>query len=279
MTHSSTTGSMTQPSTAGSLARSLALVLLLLAAQAAHATLDAATERRYSGVYSNACSDHGALTVKFYGDVMMVERGGRSVTANRVRAQTAPASGAAPGADFKGRITGEVRGGDGLSFALHHNADGLFAVIEGGAKSLAPLGAGVQGQRLRHCDPNRNALPGAAAAPVAQSPVDLLRDAQFRAAYTKALGPLARERWLARLDGPAPPLRKVTIGGVEYTLAAACKTHDCGDNNMIVLHSPATEAVYGLVQQRGRKTVFGAPPAAVAREIDGLWAREWRGGR
>lgn len=279
MTHASTTGSTTQPSTVSSLARSMAFIVSLLAVQAAHATLDSATESRYGGVYSNACSDPGALRLKFYGDVMMVERGGRSVTANRVRAQKTPASGAASDADFKGRIVGDVRGGDGLSFALHHNADGLYAVIEGGAKSLAPLGAGVQGQRLRHCDPNRNALPGVAAAPVAQSPVDLLRDAQFRAAYTKALGPLARERWLARLDGPAPPLRKVTIDGVEYTLAAACKTHDCGDNNMIVLHAPATGTVYGLVQQRGRKTVFGAPPAAVAREIDGLWAGEWRGGR
>lgn len=261
-------------------ARALLPVLSLLASCAANAALDTATERRYGGVYSTACGDHDALTVKFYGDVMSVARGGRSVTANRVRAQAAPAPGTDASADFKGRITGEVRGADGLAFALHHNADGLFAVIEGGPKSLAPLGAGVQGQRLRHCDPNRNALPGAAAAtPVAQAPTDLLRDAQFREAYRKALGPLARERWLARLDGPAPQLRKVTVGGVEYTLGAACKPHDCADHNMVVLHSPSTGSVYGLVYQRGRKTLLGEPPAPLARAIDGLWAGEWRGKR
>lgn len=254
-------------------ARALCFVVPLLAAQVAHAALDTATERRYGGVYSNACSDRNALTVKFHGDVMSVERGGRSVTANRVEARMSPAN-ADP--DFKGRITGEVGGGDGLAFALHHNADGLFAVIEGGARSLAPLGAGVQGQRLRHCDPNRNALPGAVAAPVAGSPADLLRDRRFRTAYTKALGPLAREEWLARLDGPAPELRKVIVGGVEYTLGAACKPHDCADNNVVVLHAPASGAVYGLVQQHGRKTLLGAPPAQIAREIDGLWAAEWR---
>lgn len=271
---------MTHLSAARSLARSLFLAGPLLAAAATHAALDTATERRYGGVYSNDCSDRNALTVKFYGDVMSVERGGRSVVAHRVRARTPPANAPATDGNFKGRISGEVRGGDGLAFALHHNADGLFAVIEGGAKSLAPLGAGVQGQRLRHCDPNRNALPGAAAAaPVAQSPTDLLRDARFRSAYTKALGPLARERWLSRLDGPAPPLRQVTVGGVGYKLAAACKPHDCGDNNMAVLWAPSTGTVYGLVQQRGRKTLLGAPSASMAQEIDRLWAAEWRSGR
>lgn len=266
---------MTQ-TTAAWLRRSLILLAALCLVEAAHAKLDSATERRYGGVYSNACADPGALRVKFYEDVMAVERAGKSVVANRVRLQKGARDGAT-GPDFQGVVTGEVRGGDGLAFALHHNADGLFATIEGGAKSLAALGPDVQGQRLRHCDPNRNALPGAAPAVVAQSPAELLRDARFQAAYSKALGTLSRERWLARMDGPAPPLRKATIGDVDYTLAAVCKPHDCSEHNMVVLYAPRQGAVYGLVQQRGRKTVIGAPPRALAQEIEKLWATEWRG--
>lgn len=249
--------------------------LLLAQALPAQAKLDAATDRRYGGVYSNACSDRSALSLKFYEDVMMVERAGRSVTANRVRMRnTHPSAAASP--DFKAVIEGMVQGGDGLVFVLHHNADGLFAVIEGGPRSLAALGPGVQGQRLRHCDPNRNALPGAPQPRGPGSPVDLLGDARFKSAYTKALGPLAREPWLARMNGPAPELRKLTIGGVEYTLGAVCKPHDCGDNNMVVLYDPAQGTVAGLIQQSGRKTPFGNPPSALAGELDRLWAKEWR---
>ncbi|MCD6681657.1 MAG: hypothetical protein LT102_13580 [Burkholderiaceae bacterium] len=247
------------------------------ASQAAHAKLDTATDRRYSGVYSNACTDPVALRVRFFEDTMAVERAGRSVVANKVRMQKASRAGATP--DFQGLVVGEVRGGDGLAFALHHNPEGLFATIEGGTKSLAALGPGVQGQRLRHCDPNRNALPGAAPAQATQSPPDLLRDAQFRAAYSKALGPLSRERWLERMDGPAPPLRKLTIGGVEYTVAAVCKPHDCAEHNMVVLYEPRQGSVYGLVQQRGGKRMLGSPPGTVAAEIEKLWTTEWRGGR
>jgi len=241
----------------------------------AHAKLDPALDRLYAGVYSNACSDRSALSLKFYDDVMMVERGGKAVTASRVRAQkTHPTAASAAG--FKAVIVGDVRSGDGLVFVLYHNADGLFAVIEGGPQSLSPLGPGVQSQRLRHCDPNRNALPGAPAAPGPQGPTDLLRDVRFKSAYTKALGPLASERWLARMDGPAPELRKVPIDGVEYTLAAVCKPHDCSDHNMIVLYAPMQGAVVGQVQQRGRKTLIGNPPPPLAVEIDRLWAKEWR---
>ncbi len=266
---------MRQRPTARSFARALFPIVALLAVQGAQATLDTATERRYGGVYSNACADPAALRVKFFGDVMTVERAGRSVVAHRVRVHRGGRDGDAA-ADFQGVVTGDVRGGDGLAFALHHNAQGLFATIEGGAKSLAALGPGVQGERLRHCDPNRNALPGAAPAPAVQSPTDLLRDARFRTAYARALGPLSRERWLSRMDGPAPPLRTITIGGTEYTVVAVCKPHDCAEHNMVVLYAPQQAVVYGLVQQQGRKQSLGSPPAALAPEIEKLWMTEWR---
>jgi hypothetical protein len=256
--------------------RALLIAAAAACAPAAQAKVDLALERQIAGVYSNACADRAALEVKFYDDVMMVGRGGKTVTANKIRAhKNHPAASSAP--DFKTVIAGDVRGGDGLVFVLYHNAGGLFAVIEGGAKSLAPLGPGVQGQRLRHCDPNRNALPGAPAPAGPAGPGDLLKDAAFKSAYMKALGPLASEPWLTRMDGPAPENRKVTIGGVEYTLAAVCKAHDCADHNMVVLYQAAQKTVVGQVQQKGRKTLLGNPAPALAKEIDKLWMKAFRG--
>lgn len=113
--------------------------------------------------------------------------------------KTAP-SGSPPPA-FRIAYVGEVKGGDGLVFVMTHDASGLFVTLEGGAQSLALLGPNVQGRKLRHCDPNRNALPGA---PVARpmSPPDLLRDPKFKTAYLQALGPLAREEVAGHADRP-----------------------------------------------------------------------------
>jgi hypothetical protein len=99
----------------------------------AHARLDPATEGRHGGVCSNDCADARALRVRFFGDFMAVERAGKAVNASRVRASnTYPAAASPP--DFKAVIRGEVAGGDGLAFVLHHNAEGLLAVIDGGGK-------------------------------------------------------------------------------------------------------------------------------------------------
>lgn len=252
------------------------LAAALGSAVPAHAKLDTATEGRYGGVYSNACSDAQALRVRFFGDFMTVERAGKAVNANRVRAsKTHPSAGSAP--DFAAVIRGEVAGGNGLSFVLHHNADGLFAVIEGDEHALAPLGPDVQGQRLRHCDPNRNRRPGAAPAAVPERAYDLMKDARFRAAWTKAIGPLSRQRWIAQLNGPAPELRSETLAGTAYTVGAVCKPHDCGDNSLVLLHDAKGGRVLALIHQNGRETLVGAPSPEMAQELRRIWRQEWRG--
>jgi hypothetical protein len=81
---------------------------------------------------------------------------------------------------------------------------------------------------------------------------------------------------MATLDGPSPSNKKVKIGGTDYILASACKNHDCADNNTVLLYSAAQGVVYGKVMQRRRSTLIGAPPTAVASELDRLWAAEWR---
>lgn len=248
----------------------LALCLPVLSS----AKLTVAENKVYAGVYSNACGDASKPMVRLYDDVMSVEQAGKVVTAKPFRSSKTHL-GPTPPADFKAAYIGEVKGGDGLVFLLFHNPDGLFVVLEGGPKSLAQLGPGVQGQKLRHCDPNRNALPGAPVA-TAPSPPDLLRDPKFKTPYLKALGPLASEKWLSTLTGPAPQVKKVQAAGAEYQLASVCKPHDCAEHNTVLLYDAAQGVVVGKVYQAGRSTLIGNPPPALARDLERLWVEEWR---
>jgi len=257
--------------------RSFALGLGLLLTLPAWAKVTPAEEGVYGGVYSADCDNASALRVRLYGDVMTVERSGKAVSAKPFKSSKTVPSGATPPA-FKIAYVGEVKGGDGLVFVMTHDASGLFVTLEGGTQSLAALGPDVAGKKLRHCDPNRNALPGTPA-PKWVGPSDLLRDTRFKSAYLKALGPLSRETWLATLSGPAPEVRTVQVSGTEMQLAASCKPRDCGENNTVLLYDAKQPAVYGKVYQAGRTTLLGDPPPPLAAELDKLWRQEWRGGK
>lgn len=257
--------------------RPLALALSLLLTFPAWGKVTRTEEGVYGGVYAADCNDIQALRVRLYGDVMTVEQGGKAVSARPFRSsKTAPSGAALP--DFRIAFVGEVKGGDGLVFVMTHDASGLFVTLEGGPRSLATLGPGLLGRKLRHCDPNRNALPGT---PVPRwvGPSDLLRDPKFKNAYLKALGPLSREPWLATLSGPAPEVRSLQVTGIEMQLAASCKPHDCGENNTVLLYDAGSGVVYGTVYQAGRTTLLGNPPPAMAAELGRLWRQEWRAGK
>ena len=252
-------------------------LLALLLPVAAPAKVGPSEEALYGGVYSAQCNEPSALRARLFGDTMRLEQGAKVVAARDFKSsKTAPSSPPPPA--FRIAYVGEVAGGDGLVFVLTHDASGLFVTLAGGPKTLAMIGPGLQGQRLRHCDPNRNALPGASA-PQWVAPDDLLRDPKFKRAYLKALGPLSSEKWLATLSGPAPEVRSLSVGGRPMRLAAVCKPRDCGDNNLVLLYDPASTAVYGQVYQAGRSTLLGNPPAALRNELDTLWRQEWRSGR
>jgi Inhibitor of vertebrate lysozyme (Ivy) len=258
--------------------RGLLLGLIVLGLPAlAHAKVTPAEEGVYGGVYAADCNNINALRVRLYGDVMTVERSGKAVSAKPFKSSKTAPSGAAPSA-FKIAYVGEVKGGDGLVFVMTHDASGLFVTLQGGPKSLALLGPGAMGQKLRHCDPNRNALPGTLA-PKWMAPSELLRDPKFKSTYLKALGPLSREPWLATLSGPAPQLETLRVGGIEMRLAAVCKPHDCGENNSVLLYDAAAVAVYGKVYQAGRTTLLGNPGAPLAAELDKHWRQQWRSGK
>lgn len=255
--------------------KSVAPALLLVMTLPVAAKVDPDVERQVGGVFSNACGNAAQPMVRLYGDTMSIEIGARKVAASKFRTLRKPPMSPAP-ADFKVAFEGDVPGGDGLLFVLTHNKDGLFVTIVGGAKSLAPLGPGIQGQRIRHCDPNRNALPGTPPPEAAMGPTALLDDPKFKTLYLKALGALAKEPWLSRMDGPAPANKRVKVAGQDYTLASVCKPHDCRDNNMVLLYGQAQSVVYVYVHTRKGGQTLGSPPPAVASELAQLWKKEWR---
>lgn len=104
----------------------------------------------------------------------------------------------------------------------------------------------------------------------------LLYNAQAKATYLRALGPLAKQSWLATLDGPSREYRPVKVAGADFMLGSTCKNHDCHDHTIVLLWSGEQNVVYGKVVQKGKSTLIGAPPPAVAGELEKLWKAEFR---
>ncbi len=109
-----------------------------------------------------------------------------------------------------------------------------------------------------------------------KEPWEYLKEPAFRNAYMKALGPKANTPWLAKRDGPAPQDRFIEVAGQRYVMNAFCKNRDCGDNSAVILYSPEKKVVYGTIYEKGKTTLIGDPPAAVASELPKLWKKEWR---
>ena len=272
---------MNTPCTTSPIRLLLGVALLLLCAATvawAQGKIDAKLMLRYGGVLAADCSNYMLPQLKYLGDSLVVQDGGKAVLTGRNVKAVPRYFGATPPPEFETALTSEVAGGEALVFVLYRNASGVFAAVEGGPKVMAALPAAFKGKRVRHCDPNRNMLPGTAP-PIQIGPSDLLKDAKFKRPYVQALGPLAKEPWLMELDGPAQPVEKVRVAGTEYQLVSVCKNHDCYDNSMVLLYAAASQTVYGKVFQRGRSTLVGAPPPPVAAELERLWKATYRSGR
>lgn len=272
--------------------RGAALALLVSVPAWSQGKIDMALMQRYGGVLAADCSNYMLPQLKYLGDSLVVQDGGKPVLTGR-NPKAAPAHfGATPPPEFETAVTSQVASGEALVFVFYRNASGLFAAVEGGPKVMAALPAALKGKRVRHCDPNRNAAPEAAAGPSAQAKADpnkfkgyaltelsapgLLYNAKAKDTYYKALGPLSKEPWLAKLDGPSPQNRPVKVAGGDYVLLGACKNRDCQDNSVVLLYSGTQNVVYGKVFQKGKSTLIGSPPPAVAAELESLWKKEWR---
>jgi hypothetical protein len=251
----------------------------------------------YLGVLAPDCSNYMLPQLKNLGDSLVVQDGGKAVLTGRNVKPAPKYFGATPPPEFETAFTSEIAGGEALVFVYYRNASGLFAAVEGGPKVMAALPAAFKGKRARHCDPNRNVAPGATAAAAGTaasagtgnsakifkgyaltelSAAGLLYNAKAKEIYYKALGPLVKEPWLAKLDGPSSEGQAMKVANDDYVMLYTCKNHDCYDNNVVLLWSGIQNVVYGKVNQKGRSTLIGNPPPAVAAELEKLWKKQFR---
>ncbi|HMO47611.1 MAG TPA: Ivy family c-type lysozyme inhibitor [Rubrivivax sp.] len=251
----------------------LALLALLALGGGATAQTNQKLMQTLGGVYAPDCSSYLLPQLKFLGDTLVVQDQGRALLTGR-KVRPAPAGAFGP-TGLVAALTSEVAPGESMDFVFTRDASGLYVTVDGNPRVMQTLPAALHGKRIRHCDPNRNAAPGGVpAAP--PNPWDLLQDPAFKQAYLRALGPLASESWLARLSGPASPVRTLQLAGTDYELAAVCKPHDCCEHNLVLLWAPGTRSVYGRVVQGARVTLIGAPPPPLAAELERLWQAEYR---
>jgi hypothetical protein len=257
--------------------------------------------QRYGGVLAPDCSNYMLPQLKYLGDSLVVQDAGKAVLTGR-NVKAAPTYfGTTPPPEFETALTSEVAGGEALVFVFYRNASGLFAAVEGGPKVIAALPAAFKGKRARHCDPNRNAAPGAASVAAAGgaaiagtgnsakifkgyaltelSAAGLLYNAKAKEIYYMALGPLVKEPWLAELDGPSSEGQAMKVADDDYVMLYTCKNHDCYDNNVVLLWSGIQNVVYGKVNQKGKFTLIGNPPPAVAAELEKIWKKQFRSRR
>lgn len=266
--------------------------LLLLSVPAAAQGLRPDVLASFGGRYATDCAKPDAPRVLVEAQQMRVEQGNQRITAGPLDAAFSY-FGNSPPPGYRVALLGQVQGRHELLAIVSGDRQGQYLQLDGDRTVVANLGA-LTKLKFRHCNEaaNRRAVAehqqrareeAAARSPVApgtaRNPSELIRDPRFKPAYRRALGPLAREPWLAQMHGPAPDLRSQRIGGVDYTVAAFCMPHDCHDNNVVVLYDAAQGRVVGLLQQKGRTQSFGSPPGPLLIELNAIWRREWRQGR
>lgn len=269
------------------LAGAAAALALVTGPAQSQGRLEADVLKNYGGVYSADCGNPGMARLRVLADALVVEQGNQRIAGREVMAAYSY-FGKSPPANYSVALLSQVPRADGLLFIVYQDRQGQYIQIDADPKVRAALGKTIVGARHDRCNAQKAQSQPAAAAPSAPPPVgtsamvnpsQLLRDPLFRRAYLTALGPRANQRWLTRLDGPATPTSRVRVAGKDYVLAASCKNQDCGDNNLVLLYSAQEQAVYGKLLEAGRPAFFGAPPPAIAVELERLWKKEWRQGQ
>ena len=268
--------------------QSICGVVAILAASApawSQGKLDADTMKHFGGTYMVDCGSNASAKATVFADALVFLQGDRRVAGAKPES-AASYHGNSPPPEFQTVLMSEAPGGQ-LMFSIYQDKAGYYLKLDGDAKVMAAIGKPLAAQKFRRCDggASKPAPMVAAAAPQKKYALHelnasgVLLEPKSRATYLKALGPLARERWLAKLDGPAPDNKRIKVAGADFVQMSSCKNHDCADHNAVFLYSGEQNVLYGLVFQKGRTTLIGAPPPAVASELPKLWKKEWRQNR
>ncbi|MDM0003338.1 Ivy family c-type lysozyme inhibitor [Variovorax sp. J22G73] len=237
----------------------------------------------YGGRWSTACADAGAPTLQVRQDMLIAESGKRRVVGRAPQTAYSFFGNSPPPAGFDVALIGDAGKAGAMTFLVYRDGRGQSITLDADKPIAGQLGPEMMKLRYWRCDGAARAAPPPAEAPAAKvpppptgSPAALAQGPAMQKAWRTALGPRENDRWLVRREGPAPEPQWVTVDGTRYLLHAFCKPHDCYDNNAIALYDQGSGRIYGLVQRDGRNRLVGAPPAALAPQLDKLWREQWR---
>jgi hypothetical protein len=277
----------TSPLLAGALLAALLCPAAAWSQQAAGLAPDAMN--LYGGRWSAACADAAAPTLQVRQDMLIAESGKRRVVARAPQTAYSFFGNSPPPAGFDVALIGEAGKAGAMTFLVYRDARGQSITLDADKPIAGQLGPDMMKLRYWRCDGAARAAPPAAEAPAAAktaspptgSPAALAQGPAMQKAWRTALatseiGARDNDRWLVRREGPAPEPQWVTVDGTRYLLHAFCKPHDCYDNNAVALYDQGSGRIYGLVQRDGRNRLVGAPPAALAPQLEKLWREQWR---
>jgi hypothetical protein len=259
-------------------------LLAPVAVPAQQQRLSADELKAYGGSYAVECARLDAPRLIVAADAISVERDGQRLVGRNVTA-SASYYGRSPPKNFEAAVIGAVRGGGQMMFMVYADNAGRYVLIEAEPRVQDALGPALLKARYRSC--NAGGVPMAETRPAIATPATATSDAVpdiaallanplFKRSYLRSIGEKASERWLARLDGPAPPTRRQLLEGAPYLLVAVCKPHACYEHNAVFLYSAEPPRVLGLIHQAGVKTLVGGATPAQGAQLDLLWQAEWR---
>ena len=277
----------------------IAALGLLLVAAPARAAIDDDTFERMGGTYAVDCAKEGGARVIVGRDEIVVIDGAKKTTA-RTLETAASWYGENHSDEYRVALLTRVNDDPSLLFAVYEDAKGYYGMLDGDLAHVPGVRPALLNLKFRQCKPEAKAVakaeakapgqptvtktvkPAAEARPepaasAGEAVAALRADRNFRAAYAKAMGMNMRERWIAVLDGPTTPLRTVSLDGQDYVLLAACKAHDCADNNLVVAWAAKRKALIGLIHVAGEDAFVGRPSVAAAEGLKKAWHEEWRG--
>ena len=237
----------------------------------------------YGGRWSTSCADASAPTLQVRENQLIVESGKRRVVGQSPETAHSFFGNSQPPARFDVALMSDVDKAGVLTFLVFREARGQSVTLDAAKPVAGQLGPDLMKLRYWRCDGSaRAALPAVEPtatkqpAPPPGSPAALAQGPAMQKAWRAALGAKENDRWLVRREGPAPEPQWVTVAGTRYVLHAFCKPHDCHDNNAIALYDQGSGRIYGLVQRSGKNVLVGAPPQALAPQLDKLWREQWR---
>ena len=264
----------------------------------AQGTLDAKMMKNFGGTYMVDCSNNASPKATVFDNGLVFLHGDKRVAGSKVQLQSS-FFGNNPPPNFMMALSSQAPGGE-LYFLVYQDKTGPYLMVDGEPKVASVIGKPLTQQKFRRCDGSAKPMQTAAApaaAPAAGaasagsgnsakifkgyaltelSAAGLLYNAKAKEIYYKALGPLVKEPWLAKLDGPSWEGQAMKVANADYVMLYTCKNHDCYDNNVVLLWSGVQNVVYGKVYQKGKSTLIGDPPPAVAAELEKLWKKHFR---